>query len=317
MNKHELIGKEFKVLSHGSIMLVDYMGSDEEIENAARISYGEGTRPVSETRTLLRYLKRHWHTTPFEMAELKFKIKMPMDVNRQWIRHRTANVNEYSTRYSNPIDDTDTTPVWRKQSTNNKQGSDGKVTEWPEGCEWECEIEWHDTPSSFLSEMEQETIKACKSFYDITQQFGVAKEVSRKHLPLSTYTEIFWKCDLHNIMHFLRLRCDSHAQQEIREYANIMAGICKELFPLSMEAWYDYAHMSRNFSRQEMKILQHVLDREQIRNSGVLKTLAQQVGLYDPNRKSNREYDEFVKKFADNYSTSIDSEFELPYNKED
>lgn len=313
--KHELIGKEFKVLSHGSIMLVDYMGSDADIENAARISYGEGTRPVSKTRTLLRYLKRHWHTTPFEMAELKFKIKMPMDVNRQWIRHRTANVNEYSTRYSNPINDTDITSVWRKQSTNNKQGSDGEVTEWPveDGYNWGYEKQEYESPSIFLSEVEAETINGCKDFYEITQKFGVAKEVSRKHLPLSTYTEIFWKCDLHNIMHFLKLRCDSHAQQEIREYANIMAYIVKELFPISMEAWYDYAHKSVNFSRQEMIILKEVLGQvnAEYPSGDFLKDMAKSVGLYDETKKSNREYDELVKKFSDDYTKTIEDEFNL------
>lgn len=606
--KHPLIGKEFPVLSHGSIMLVDYMGSDQEIEEAARVSYGEGTRPVSATNTLLRYLRRKNHSSPFEQAELKFKIKMPMDVNRQWIRHRTAclagdvklhfsrwnsaqnkfnrlhkvsvkdiydrfqpttsktnyhnanhyykrdlakcmylrqidestkelrythivdiwesgekvifevqtesgktlkcskdhkiftkngwktlkqlkngdeiyildrhhfdspenipnkidekteewlpildwedyyeisnqgrvkriaggrgvrdlgrcktlqnhkgyyqtsinkpgtqsilhvhrevarafigepddadglyvchkdgnslnnnvdnlywgtssdnacdriyhhtttrihgvldkivsiksvgkemtydlevegpyhnfcandiivhnSVNEYSTRYSLPIDDTDTTEVWRLQSKDNKQGSCGEVTEWPEG--YDLEKNDYSSPSEFLSDCEAGVIEHCKSFYDVTQDFGVAKEVARKNLTLSTYTELFWKCDLHNIMHFLMLRCDSHAQLEIRKYANVMAGIVQELFPLSYQAWYDYQFKGEKMSRMEMQILQTLLgelDEEQV------KDLARKFGIYKDSDKSHREFDEFLGKFNQDYTDK--GEFKLGY----
>lgn len=312
--KHPLIGKEFPVLSHGSIVLIDYMGSDSEIEQAARVSYGEGTRPVNETNVLLRYLKRHMHTSPFEQAEIKFKIKMPMDVNRQWIRHRTANVNEYSTRYSLPIDDTDTTDVWRLQSSNNKQGSDGELIEWPEDetGEFTWAKDTFDSPSDFLSETEEEAVRSCKMFYDTAVKFGIAREVARKNLTLSTYTELFWKCDLHNIMHFLMLRCDSHAQWEIRQYANLMAGIFQELFPLSYQAWYDYQFKSERMSRMEMQMLQEIYElAKQNYECDLAKDLATKYNLYKESDKSHREFEEFTSKFEQNYTDK--GEFKIEF----
>lgn len=306
--KHQLIGKQFKVLSAGSIMLVDYMGSDQAIEEAARVSYGEGTRPVSKTQTLIRYLYRHSHSTPLEMCEVKFKIKLPMDVMRQLIRHRVFSANEYSTRYSLPIDDTDITDVWRLQSTDNKQGSDGELTDWPD--EYSLERQEFATPSDFLSECENGVIEHSKSFYEVAQDFGIAREVARKHLPLSTYTEIFWKGDLRGILHFMGLRCDSHAQWEIRQYANIIAGIVKELFPLSYQAWYDYQFKAQSMSRMEMQALQEIFKLAQENYDGCLaKDLAKKYNLYDDTKKSHREYDEFVAKFNGNYND--ENEFEL------
>lgn len=307
MTKHELIGKEFKVLSHGSIMLVDYMGSDAEISEAARVSYGKGTRSVNDDINLLRYLKRHHHTTPFEMAEIKFKIKIPMDAHRQFVRHRTANINEYSTRYSEPIDDTDTTQVWRTQSKSNKQGSAAIVgDEWPEGTESLKGLGF-TSPSQLLTQMESEVVDTAFGFYDIARKFDVAREQARKNLPLSTYTELFWKCDLHNIMHFLRLRCDSHAQQEIREYANIMAGIALEIFPISMQAWYDYNHKAVSMSRNEMAILKCVVDTYDVDLSSIFEELKEMNEM----NLSKREKTEFLSKFKQNYDNHLDEEFKL------
>src|SRR5580704_9709598 len=201
--------KKFPVLDDGFVCLVDAMGDDQAVVQAARVSYGEGTRAVSDDRGLIRYLLRHRHTTPFEMVELKFLVRVPMDCWRQWIRHRTANVNEYSTRYSLAIDAMQTTPAdqWRGQATTNRQGS-GE----PLGAEL----------GGRLSAAEAEFQAAARKLYEERIAAGVAREQARKDLPLSTYTEAYWKIDLHNLLYFLALRMDAHAQHEIRAYANII-----------------------------------------------------------------------------------------------
>lgn len=258
----ELRWKKFPVLNDGFICLVDVMGDDSSVVQAARVSYGAGTKKVSDDRGLIRYLLRHRHTTPFEMCELKFLVRVPMDCWRQWIRHRTANVNEYSTRYSHAIDSQQTTEPggWRAQSTNNKQGSSGFVEDWPEDVVVQgyndervevrenipymmpVQLDKNEaTPGHFLSEVEQRLHKAAREAYETRLKFGVAREQARKDLPLSTYTEAYWKIDLHNLLHFLGLRMDGHAQFEIREYATIMGEqIVKPLFPLVWEAFTDY-----------------------------------------------------------------------------
>ena len=224
----ELRWTKFPVLDDGFVCLVDVMGDDAAVVQAARVSYGEGTKQVSDDRGLIRYLLRHRHTTPFEMAELKFLVRVPMDCWRQWIRHRTANVNEYSTRYSLAIDAAQRTPedAWRTQSASNRQGSEGKLpTEQGQG----------------LSAAEGEFQDAARRLYQERIDAGVAREQARKDLPLSTYTEAYWKIDLHNLLHFLALRMDEHAQQEIRDYAVTIGGeIVKPLFPLVWEAFVDY-----------------------------------------------------------------------------
>lgn len=236
-----LIDKYFPVLDHGFIALVDYMGNDESIEHAARVSYGKGTRQTNKTRGLLRYLKRHSHTTPFEMVELKFHVAMPIFVARQWIRHRTAAVNEYSGRYSLMSNVTFTPDHWRLQSKSNNQGSSAHVLTGPKA-----------SVATFQNEQFREDAFA---HYEWLNANDVAKELSRIDLPLSTYTQWYWKIDLHNLMHFLRLRCDGHAQQEIRVYADMMAGVLQEAFPISYEAWVDYQFESAHFSRMEREVL--------------------------------------------------------------
>jgi len=239
----EILGKPFKVLDDGFVRVVDYMGSDQSIVQAARVSYGAGTKKVSQDRGLIRYLMRHHHSTPFEMCEIKLHVRVPMDAWRQWIRHRTANVNEYSTRYSIAIDQAvKTVPgEWRFQSTSNKQGSEGYLDE---------------KIGQELSKEEENLHKEIWNIYNQRIEKGVAREQARKDLPLSTYTEAYWKIDLHNLLHFLRLRMDKHAQLEIRNYAKTIGEkIVKRWVPLAWEAFEDYRMNSKSFSGPELELL--------------------------------------------------------------
>ncbi len=233
--------KKFPVLNDGFVCLVDAMGSDDSIVQAARVSYGEGTKSVSDDRTLIRYLMRHRHTTPFEMAEIKLLVRVPMDAWRQWIRHRTASVNEYSTRYSVAIDSAQTTEpdAWRTQATNNRQGSAGY---------------FDATTGATLTNAERAFHQAARDLYEERVKLGVAREQARKDLPLSTYTQAYWKCDLHNLFHFLNLRMEEHAQLEIREYATIIGEeIVKPLFPCAYDAFIDYNFGATTLSRLEQE----------------------------------------------------------------
>jgi thymidylate synthase (FAD) len=238
-----ILGKRFPVLDDGFVRVVDYMGTDASIVQAARVSYGAGTKRVHEDRGLIRYLMRHAHTTPFEMCELKLHVRVPMDCWRQWIRHRTANVNEYSTRYSVAIDAAQTTPstAWRRQSPKNRQGSEAFLP---------------DEVGEALSERERSLQELARQTYDERLKSGVAREQARKDLPLSTYTEAYWKVDLHNLFHFLRLRMDAHAQEEIRQYAttigeNIVARWC----PIAWEAFVEYQLGAIHLSAIEARVL--------------------------------------------------------------
>lgn len=247
----ELLGLYFPVLDHGFVALVDYMGGDDSVVQAARVSYGAGTKQVSEDRGLVRYLMRHWHTTPSEMVELKFHMKLPIFVARQLIRHRTANVNEYSGRYSlMPMQFY--TPEAENlgiQAKNNKQGRSDAVSE---EVHTDAVFRW----------LEQR--KSAQENYEWLLEEDVAKELARLDLPLSMYTEWYWKIDLHNLFHFLRLRCDSHAQWEIRQFGDVMAGMVQRVAPNSFDAWVDYRFCARNFSREELDVLQLI-----IRESGM------------------------------------------------
>lgn len=239
----QLRWKKFPVLDDGFVCLVDVMGDDQAIVQAARVSYGEGTRRVSDDRTLIRYLMRHHHTTPFEMAEVKLLVRVPMDAWRQWIRHRTASVNEYSTRYSIAIDAAQTTApdAWRLQATSNRQGSDGLLDE---------------KTGETLSAQEAQFQKQARDLYQQRLDQGVAREQARKDLPLSTYTEAYWKMDLHNLLHFLYLRMDPHAQQEIGQYARTIGlEIVRPLFPVVWEAFDDYRLEGMHLSRLERDVI--------------------------------------------------------------
>ena len=225
---NELRWKKFPVLNDGFVCLVDVMGDDSSVVQAARVSYGEGTKKVSDDRTLIRYLMRHRHSTPFEMAEIKLLVRVPMDCWRQWIRHRTANVNEYSTRYSVAIDATQTTEPteWRTQAEQNRQGS---------GAPLPIDL------GRELTAEERDFQEKARALYERRLAAGVAREQARKDLPLATYTEAYWKIDLHNLLNFLALRMDSHAQFEIREYARTIGEeIVRRVFPVVWEAFTDY-----------------------------------------------------------------------------
>ncbi len=238
----QILGRPFPVLDDGFVRVIDYLGDDAAIVQAARVSYGAGTRQVSDDRGLIRYLMRHRHTTPFEMCELKLHVRVPMDAWRQWIRHRTASVNEYSTRYSVAIDAAQRTPPdgWRAQAEGNRQGS-GAGLPAAEGAE--------------LSRREAELQAAAREVYRERLARGVAREQARKELPLSTYTEAYWKIDLHNLLHFLALRLDIHAQAEIRAYARVIGDeIVARWTPLAWEAFGDYRLGALQLSRLETRI---------------------------------------------------------------
>lgn len=255
-----ILGKQFKVLDDGFVRVVDYMGSDESIVQAARVSYGKGTKKLSEDRGLIRYLLRHLHTTPFEMCEIKLHVRVPMDCWRQWIRHRTANVNEYSTRYSLAIDSAQKTNKneWRKQSKTNKQGSDDFLDE---------------STGNLLSEKEQILHQTIRDIYEERINKDVAREQARKDLPLSTYTEAYWKIDLHNLFHFLALRMDSHAQYEIRSYATIIGNeIVSQWCPLSWEAFKTYRLNSFNLSEIEIDVLKKFISNKPSEAKQILLT---------------------------------------------
>jgi len=245
----QLRWKKIPVLDDGFVCLVDVMGDDQAVVQAARVSYGEGTRKVSDDRGLIRYLMRHRHTTPFEMAEIKFLVRVPMDCWRQWIRHRTANVNEYSTRYSLAIDATQTTPAlqWRSQATGNRQGS-GEM--------------FGEDVGAKLTAAETEFQTQARRLYEDRIAAGVAREQARKDLPLSTYTEAYWKIDLHNLLHFLALRMDAHAQEEIRDYATAIGHeILQPLFPLVWEAFVDYRLEATYLTRLDRELISRLIDR--------------------------------------------------------
>jgi thymidylate synthase (FAD) len=243
----ELLGLYFPVLDHGFVALVDYMGTDECVERAARVSYGYGTRKASQTRGLIRYLRRHLHTTPSEMVELKFHCCMPMFIARQWIRHRSASVNEYSGRYSlmPMLFYTPSAAELQTQSRSNNQGRSGEAV--PEAQYREALRRWELIRSE------------SRSAYEWMTGENVARELARIDLPLSTYTQWYWKIDLHNLLHFLKLRVDRHAQWEIQEYGRIMAGMLKRVAPLSYEAFIDYDVAGARLSRMELEALRRLV----------------------------------------------------------
>ena len=243
----EILGLYFPVLDHGFVALVDYLGTDEDIERAARVSYGYGTRKQSATRGLLRYLRRHKHTTPSEMVEMKFHCCMPMFIARQWIRHRTASVNEYSGRYSliPMLFYTPEEAQLQTQSKRNNQGRSGQAVG----------RELFDEAQRRWASIRRESTGA----YGWLTENEVARELARIDLPLSTYTQWYWKIDLHNLLHFLTLRVDTHAQWEIQEYGRVMAGMLKRVAPLSYEAWIDYDVCGAHVSRAELSAIRALI----------------------------------------------------------
>ncbi|QKX02543.1 FAD-dependent thymidylate synthase [Wolbachia endosymbiont of Dirofilaria (Dirofilaria) immitis] len=256
----KILYKKYKVLDHGFIRVIDYMGSDSAILQAARVSYGKGTKQINQDEALIKYLMRHHHTTPFEMCEIKFHVKLPIFVARQWIRHRTANVNEYSARYS-ILDHEFYIPKPErvaKQSDNNKQGS--------------SEAFDSNTSKEIIDSMINDSNLVYSHYKKFIEQ-EVAREIARTNLTLNYYTQFYWKVNLHNLLHFLKLRADKHAQYEIRVYAEVMLGIIREWVPLAHSAFVEYCLESAYIPRASLKVIRKLIKGENVtrEESGISK----------------------------------------------
>tara|TARA_B110000444_G_scaffold41538_1_gene37554 strand:- start:3523 stop:4458 length:936 start_codon:yes stop_codon:yes gene_type:complete len=254
----KILYKPIKVLDHGFIRVIDYMGTDQSIVQAARVSYGEGTKKLREDRGLIRYLLSHWHTTPFEMCEIKFHVKLPIFVARQWIRHRTANVNEYSARYS-VLDREFYVPEINQlgsQSTTNKQGRSESLNK---NFAKQAQKLIKDNSNQLYDDYQNLLNGNLLNKDEYEEGEGLARELARTTLPLNYYTQWYWKVDLHNLMHFLKLRADSHAQYEIQIYAEKMIDVLKKWVPLTYEAFEDYRNNSYSLSKEAVKILKDIL----------------------------------------------------------
>jgi thymidylate synthase (FAD) len=273
----EIIGKEYKCLDKGFVRLVDVMGDDSSIVQAARVSYGKGTKSVSIDRELIRYLMRHRHTSPFEMVEFKFHVKLPIFIARQWIRHRTANVNEYSGRYSEMKDEFYLPELnqIRPQSQMNKQARSDE----------QLPSEKSEKILSILEKTQRQLYDEYKEILDI----GSARELARINLPLSTYTEWYWKIDLHNLLHFLKLRMDHHAQYEIRVYAETIAKIIKQLVPLTWEAFEDYILESVTLSKNEINVFKELISLREFND--------EELARYGMKKLESAEFREKLQKF--------------------
>ncbi len=246
----KVLGKEFNVLDHGFIRVIDYMGNDSAIVQSARVSYGKGTKHLSQDAALINYLMRNSHTSPFEMCEIKLHIKLPIFVARQWVRHRTANINEYSARYSLVEDQFYTPSNICLQSKENKQARGNEVDD-------------HKYIQNLRKEFQDENESSYK-LYSKRLEDGIAREISRVNLPLSCYTEWYWKIDLHNLLHFLKLRCHAHAQYEIREYADEILNLVKLWVPLTYSAFADYILNSYSISKKGLEAIKKILKQEKV-----------------------------------------------------
>ncbi len=283
----DILYSEFPVLDHGFVRVVDYMGDDGAVVQAARVSYGKGTRALSTDRGLIRYLLRHRHTTPFEMCEIKFHVKLPIFVARQWIRHRTANVNEYSARYS-VLDHEFYMPAEEHlaaQSKSNRQGRDTLIT----------------------GSQAMETLRAIAALsdqaYDLYTKLlnetadddspGLARELARMVLPVNYYTQWYWKIDLHNLLHFLSLRADPHAQYEIRAYADALCDIVGKWMPQVWEAFEDYRLSGASISGPGLGVLRGLIEDGALEDEARLEDLREQSGL------SPREFRELIETLRD------------------
>lgn len=286
----EVLDQEFPVLDHGFVRLVDYCGGDQRIVQAARVSYGAGTKTYRQDRGLINYLLRNAHTSPFEQVSLTFHTKMPIFVARQWVRHRTARLNEISGRYSVMKDEfyLPRGDAIAPQSTDNKQGrsADGFDPE---------------EQSRISDSLRDEQGRAYRAYQDLLER-DVARELARINLPLSTYTEWYWQIDLHNLFHFLALRLDAHAQFEIREYARVMLDLTRRVCPIATEAFEEHKQGAVQFSRGEFAALQHLLGMTEaeppaeppavstLPTDEVIRAAADQAGL------TGRDADRFVAK---------------------
>jgi len=276
-----IIGKEINALDHGFIRVIDVMGDDSAIVQSARVSYGKGTKTPSEDESLIRYLMRHQHTTPFEMCEIKLLVKMPIFVARQWVRHRTASMNEYSMRYSESLDEFYFPLIEnvKAQSTTNKQGREESLPT--------------SVVGDWLDDVAKNTGRAKRTYKRATAS-GVARELARIDLPLSTYTEFYWKIDLHNLLHFLGLRADGHAQWEIRQYAEpLLQQVVAKWVPFAYQAFLDYRMNAVTLSAPELGALQRALNFWADGGETALKIQAD-----NTSGMSERERREFVEKLV-------------------
>jgi len=260
------------ILDHGFIRVIDYMGDDTSIVQAARVSYGKGTKKVSTDSGLIKYLMRHWHSTPFEMCEIKYHVKLPIFIARQWIRHRTANVNEYSARYS-ILDKEFYLPAVENlaaQSQSNRQGRGDVIT--GDQAKKVLDLLKKDAEQTYDNYETMLNERYDGSVID-EKQVGLARELARMNLTLNTYTQWYWKTDLLNLMNFLRLRADHHAQYEIRAYADVMLDTVKKWVPITYEAFMDYRVGGTEVSSKGKKIIQKLISGEKVdvENSGLSK----------------------------------------------
>ena len=278
----KILYEAIPILDHGFIRVVDYMGNDTSIVQAARVSYGKGTKKVSTDAGLIKYLMRHWHSTPFEMCEIKYHVKLPIFIARQWIRHRTANVNEYSARYS-ILDKEFYLPAPENlaaQSKINRQGR-GEILE-GEQAKKVLELLKSDAEQTYSNYEMMLNERYDGSVID-DKEVGLARELARMNLTLNTYTQWYWKTDLLNLMNFLRLRADHHAQFEIRAYADAMLDTVKRWVPITYEAFLDYRVGGTEVSAKGKSVIQNLIKGEQVS--------AEQSGL------SKREWNELMEVF--------------------
>ena len=278
----EILYKPLAALDHGFVRVIDYMGDDTAIVQSARVSYGKGTKKISNDKGLIKYLMRHWHSTPFEMCEIKLHVKLPIFIARQWIRHRTANVNEYSARYS-ILDKEFYIPSVENlasQSQINKQGRAENLS--PEEAEKVIELLKSDAEQTYRNYEVMLNENSDGETLD-ESSMGIARELARMNLTLNTYTQWYWKIDLNNLLHFLALRADAHAQYEIRVYADIILDIVKKWVPVTYEAFEDYRVGGTQLSAKEILILKKIIKGETV----------------DPEAEgiSKREWGELQKKF--------------------
>ncbi len=279
----KILYEAIPVLDHGFIRVVDYMGNDTSIVQAARVSYGKGTKKVNTDSGLIKYLMRHWHSTPFEMCEIKYHVKLPIFIARQWIRHRTANVNEYSARYS-ILDKEFYLPEPKNlaaQSQNNRQGR-GEIIE---GDQAKKVLDMLKTDAERTYANYEEMLN---ERYDGTvideNEIGLARELARMNLTLNTYTQWYWKTDLLNLMNFLRLRADHHAQYEIRSYADVMLDTLKKWVPITFEAFMDYRVGGTEVSSKGKLIIKKLIKGEKV--------------SIDDSNLSKREWNELMEAFG-------------------
>ena len=279
-----LLGWPHFVLDHGFIRTIDYMGDDAAIVQAARVSYGKGTKSVSQDEGLIRYLMRHWHSTPFEMCELKLHVKLPIFVARQWIRHRTANVNEMSARYS-ILDNEFYIPAPHDLAAQSQVNNQGRGT-----------VLTGNEAQTVLDMLRDEAARSYSTYEELMREdpdagkLGLARELARMNLPTNIYTQWYWKVDLHNLFHFLRLRADAHAQFEIRAYAEVICDIVKSWVPLAYRAFEDYRMNAVTLSSMEIEALREYF--------AACQPDREHDGWPEPKGLSERESGEFFRKLG-------------------